>query len=172
MNAFRHGQVEYSAFDRASRLERGTFLRVILETQRSRCRENRIAFRCLFTWVQAQATPEGVVVRANASLVVHRQHVVDHTIVLQQINDMQKRTPPTRVVSCLTPSITFFPTFPRATVGRFLISPKEGNLSSSLTSYFLLRVTGVWLIPCVGNKTEMQTRGSSVEIDKSNLFVF
>lgn len=41
--------------------------------------------RILFiTWIQPQPAPEGIVVRANGSLVVHCQHIVDHAIVLKK----------------------------------------------------------------------------------------
>lgn len=36
------------------------------------------------TWVQPQPAPEGIVVRANASIVIHCQHIVDHAIVLKK----------------------------------------------------------------------------------------
>lgn len=47
--------------------------------------------RILFiTWIQPQPAPEGIVVRANGSLVVHCQHIVDHAIVLKKKKKKKK----------------------------------------------------------------------------------
>lgn len=42
------------------------------------------------TWIQPQPAPEGIVVRANGSLVVHCQHIVDHAIVLKKRKKRRK----------------------------------------------------------------------------------